>query len=852
MRFLYNMKIGLRINLIMSLIMIIIISLLGVYTIRRQKIKIVRDTDLRMFEQVNDLANTISIQLEERQTKVDYALKIAQEILKNNGEITIGDKKLNISAINQISKSVHEITIHNMKIGGKEVYGNYDIVDGIQQFTGATATIFQKIPEGYLRISTNVLKENGDRAVNTFIPNNSPVIQTIESGSIYRGRAYVVHDYYLTAYQPIFIDGTIQAILYVGLKELDLPRLKTLFNNKKYFDSGYPFLIDKNGSFIIHPKQEGENFYDAEFFQQIIKSNQSVGKTHYVWEGEDKFQYFQYIEPIESYVSVSIYEDELLGIINQIRNAIIIAIILGIVIFIIVNIQVSKYITKVLNMGVEFAEKIASGDLSTRININQKDEIGLLATSLNKMAENLKTSMNKYETIFNTANDSLLIIDKNGYIIECNNKAQELFQGTKKQILGKTPIDLSPEYQPNGEKSEMLGFEKINAAFSGNKISFEWIHKKLNNHCFDADVRLNSMLLNNKKYLLCIARDITERKKAERKLYESEEKYRRLTEHSPEITYIYSVNKGALYWSSKVKDILGFDPENLKNDAQKWFKAIHPDDKPKIDDFFKDIEVGKSYTIEYRIYDSNNKMHWFSDKIFNVYRSGDDILVEGIISDITDKIKMQQKVLYAMINAEQRERSRIAKDLHDGVSPVMSAIKLYIQSFTGTSQESLKKELIEKISSTINEAITSINEISNNISPHILQNFGLKAAVESFVSKLSDIKEIVIDLNFDTDIRFNENSEIALYRITTELINNSVKYAKIKSIIIKYYFKRNFVFMMYRDYGIGFDTEKILNRKNGMGMFNIKNRVNALNGEIKIESKVNEGIYVEVMVPLTN
>lgn len=489
MRFLYNMKIGLRINLIMSLIMIIIISLLGIYTINRQKTKIVRDTDLRMFEQVNDLANTISIQLEERQTKVDYALKIAQEVLKNNGTPTIGEKKIDVIAINQISKSTHEITIHNMKIGGKEVYGNYEIVDRIQQFTGATATIFQKIPDGYLRISTNVLNENRERAVNTFIPNSSPVIQTIESGNIYRGRAYVVHDYYLTAYQPIIINDTVQSILYVGLKELDLPRLKTLFKTKKYFESGYPFLIDKKGNFIIHPTQEGENFYNAEFFQQIINSNKSVGKTHYLWEGENKFQYFQYIEPIESYISVSIYEDELLGIINQIRNAIIIAIILGIIIFIIVNAQVSKSLTKVLNMGVEFAEKIASGDLSTRINISQKDEIGLLATSLNKMAENLKASMYKYETIFNTANDSLLIIDKNGYIIECNNKAQELFQGTKKQILGKTPIDLSPEYQSNGEKSQKLGFENINAAFSGDKISFEWKHMQLNNDCFDADVR---------------------------------------------------------------------------------------------------------------------------------------------------------------------------------------------------------------------------------------------------------------------------------------------------------------------------------------------------------------------------
>jgi len=74
--------------------------------------------------------------------------------------------------------------------------------------------------------------ENRERAVGTYIPTSSPVIQTIESGNIYRGREFVVNDYYLTAYESIFINGKVQGILYVGLKETDLRSLKTVFEKK--------------------------------------------------------------------------------------------------------------------------------------------------------------------------------------------------------------------------------------------------------------------------------------------------------------------------------------------------------------------------------------------------------------------------------------------------------------------------------------------------------------------------------------------------------------------------------------------------------------------------------------------
>ncbi len=130
---------------------------------------------------------------------------------------------------------------------------------------------------------------------------------------------------------------------------------------------------------------------DAEFFQQLISSKSNEGKTYYLWEGRQKISIFlNMLRSIESYVSVSLYEDELLGIIESIRRAILIAVVLGILIFILVNTQVSKTITRALNKGVDFASKIAEGNLKTNIDIIQKDEIGMLASALNRMVDKLR------------------------------------------------------------------------------------------------------------------------------------------------------------------------------------------------------------------------------------------------------------------------------------------------------------------------------------------------------------------------------------------------------------------------------------------------------------------------------
>jgi PAS domain S-box-containing protein/putative nucleotidyltransferase with HDIG domain len=132
----------------------------------------------------------------------------------------------------------------------------------------------------------------------------------------------------------------------------------------------------------------------------------------------------------------------------------------------------------------------------------------------------LQKSEYKYRLLFEEANDGILII-QNGQIIECNTKIFEMFKSKQEDILGKRPHELSPDFQPNGKQTAAMEQEMLKAALAGDRQFFEWRHLREDNTEFDVEVSLNLLKLENEQFVQTIVRDITERKKAEKKLAEA-------------------------------------------------------------------------------------------------------------------------------------------------------------------------------------------------------------------------------------------------------------------------------------------------------------------------------------------
>jgi len=466
-----DMKIGVRLNLVFSLLIFVLLTALGLHTYRTNKQRIIKDADTRMYEQLDDLVSIIENEVNNNQERVDFAIKTAHDVLYSSGELEILDTTIQTQAIDQMSLASKQVNLNVLSLDKNILFESNEAVDKIQELTGATSTIFQKIQGGYLRISTNVLKSNGQRAVGTYIPNNSPVVKAIESGQSFKGRAFVVDDYYLSVYEPIFINGMVQGMLYVGIKEKNLTGVKKIFDSKKYFETGYPFIVTSDGDFVIHPTVEGENGSKFTFFKQIKENDSGIGKSRYMWPETDdglwKYQYFKYVPEIDSYVAVSFYENILFKSLKEVRNSILIAVFISIFIFILVVSYFSKNISRALNKGVEFAGKVADGDLTVTVDVNQKDEVGILAVALNRMVIKLRSIV---ESV-NLSADNIASASQ-----QVSSGSQQLSQGANEQASSTEEVSSSMEemvsnIQQNTDNSQQTEKISIEAADGIDKVA---------------------------------------------------------------------------------------------------------------------------------------------------------------------------------------------------------------------------------------------------------------------------------------------------------------------------------------------------------------------------------------------
>ncbi len=208
----------------------------------------------------------------------------------------------------------------------------------------------------------------------------------------------------------------------------------------------------------------------------------------------------------------------------------------------------------------------------------------------------------------------------------------------------------------------------------------------------------------------------------------------------------------------------------------------------------------------------------------------------------------EKRILSAVIRAEENQRQLFSKELHDGLGPLLSSAKMGISSIAREALDDRQRAVLDNSDYVIDQAINSLKEISNNLSPHILENFGVARALGTFVQKLQplDGPQIEFTTNMQRE-RFDPDREVILYRVLCELVNNSLKHAAARQVKVDLRLERGGVVeASVEDDGCGFDPEAAGDR--GMGLSNVASRISSIRGELRIESRPRRGTKVTVRI----
>lgn len=364
--------------------------------------------------------------------KVQGDLAVARDFLQKAGGVSFSKDTVQWDAVNQMTQQDRAVVLPKMMLGSEWLGKNSDgktpspLVDKVQSLVGDTCTIFQKMGDSndMLRVCTNVKKQDGTRAIGTYIPavnadgTPSPVISAVLRGETYTGRAFVVDAWYLAAYEPIFdAKKNVVGVLYVGVKQEDNASLRQGIMDIVAGKTGYVYILGGSGNdkgrYVVSYKgqRDGENIWEAKdangnlFVQSIINKacNTKSGECdfeRYPWrnKGETdarwKLAAVTYFAPWDWVIGVGAYEDDYYAARARVTAAIngmafwsILSAAVAIVLFGAVAFVVSTRITQPLVRAVTTMEAVAAGDYTQRLNVTGRDEIGRMSIAIDKAVQ---------------------------------------------------------------------------------------------------------------------------------------------------------------------------------------------------------------------------------------------------------------------------------------------------------------------------------------------------------------------------------------------------------------------------------------------------------------------------------
>jgi PAS domain S-box-containing protein len=305
-------------------------------------------------------------------------------------------------------------------------------------------------------------------------------------------------------------------------------------------------------------------------------------------------------------------------------------------------------------------------------------------------------------------------------------------------------------------------------------------------------------------------------------------------------------------WSENLYRIYGLDPDEYEATIESFLKMVHPDDEPDFDEFVKEVIESKSKSDTFRLTKPNGQTGYYHSRNELITdNEGHPSKILGIVHDITEIKRLEEKVIQSVIEAEDRERKRIASELHDGLGQYLVAANMNFQSVEN-NLEPLSEKRTKQFKtglSHLKKALSETRNIAYNLMPKAIADYGLLTALENLIQDLRDSTKINVAFNYNFDeLKLSEQGEINIYRILQEIISNAVRHSECSNISVILRKVEGNLKLMVKDDGKGAELDHAHDQQ-GLGLRSIKTRVNSLNGDLNIKSKPGEGMEISITIP---
>lgn len=481
--------------------------------------------------------------------------------------------------------------------------------------------------------------------------------------------------------------------------------------------------------------------------------------------------------------------------------------------------------------------------------------------------EELFRSKEYFQSLIENAQDIITVMDHSGIIRFMSPAIERILGYGHGELIGRDAFQYV--HENDVQEVKKLFEEVVSTPDHTATAEFRFMHK-CNGWVFLESIAKNVEDSHDGPIVVVNSRDVTERKHAIQKLEDHKIQLSKAQKIAKVGSWEWYPETGEVNWSDEMARIYGFDPDEFDRDYQTFSDHQHPEDRQRMEKKIKQtLEEKGSFVVEHRIIRPDGEQRILQGRGEVVTdENGEVVKMIGTGQDITEQKETEQKLrdyseqlrnLSEKIErAREDERIRIARQVHDELGQMLTVLKMDVSMMRGELQKHVSKDILDyfnsqaaKVLDRINVIIKSVQRITTELRPEVLDDLGLKEAIDwqaGEFEKTFDIKTDYTSYVDDTDF-LNDEKSTTLFRIFQETLTNVARHAEASQVDIVLKKENEILYLIISDDGVGI-TEDQKTASSSLGIIGMRERTQYLGGDMKIEGEQGEGTTVILQLPV--